>query len=64
MAKFGSVEWQNEMAQRAMMKFLKGEKLDSTESAFISVQLDMKLREGLITPSEYKKSVEMLKKVM
>lgn len=64
MAKFGTVEWQNEMIAKARNRLMKGEKLDSVEACYLSVQLDHQLRHGLITATKYKKMTELLKKVM
>lgn len=64
MAKFGTVEWQNEMIAKARNRLMKGEKLDSIEAGFLSVQLDHQLRHGIITQNKYKKMTELLKKVM
>jgi len=64
MAKFGTIEWQNEMMSKVSQRLKKGEKLDSIEAGFLSVQLDHQLRHGIITANKYKKMTELLKKVM
>jgi hypothetical protein len=36
--RFGSVEWQNEQADRILQKIMEGKELDSLDNAFIAVQ--------------------------
>ena len=51
-AKFGSVEWQNEMAAKVADKTAKGEELDSFEKAFVATQTEHNKNEEVVTEEE------------
>lgn len=49
MAKFGSIEWQDEMINKIESKMIKGVELEAFEKVFLDIQYehDSKIMEGI-----------------